>query len=276
MAQDTKIEWADDTVNFWEGCTQISPACDFCYAMRRAARYGSVEWNGPPRKVKSGGVNLRASNSRGRIEGRVRSVFINSLSDIFDKLALPAWRQEAFDEIRHARFIHALILTKRIGNAIDMVRAVGGWPDNASLGITVINQAEIDRDALKLRDAVMTLRPSFVFLSVEPMLGPIYIPASLIGIVNAVICGGESGPDARPMRPAWVRGLRDQCQTLGLAFHFKQHGEWIEGRDRAGRCDFQFIGGRVPMRRVGKANAGRVLDGVTHDDFLPAYLFEAV
>lgn len=55
-----------------------------------------------------------------------------------------------------------------------------------------------------------------------------------------VICGGESGPNARPMYPDWVRGLRDQCAAAGVPFHFKQ---W------------------------GKRHAGRLLDGVAHLEF---------
>lgn len=44
--------------------------------------------------------------------------------------------------------------------------------------------------------------------------------------LDLVIVGGESGPGARPMHPDWARSLRDQCQAAGVAFHFKQWGEW--------------------------------------------------
>lgn len=105
-----------------------------------------------------------------------------------------------------------------------------------------------------------------------------------------VICGGESGPSARPMHPDWVRSLRDQCAAGGVPFMFKQWGEWVSVLDRdrddpdwradytnkfnhrdgaqrwlnvAGGMGFHGDGFHV-MRRVGKRAAGRSLDGVEH------------
>ena len=60
------------------------------------------------------------------------------------------------------------------------------------------------------------------FLSVEPLLGP--IPVLPLGGVDWVIVGGESGPRHRPVRPEWVRGIRDQCRAAGVPFFFKQWG----------------------------------------------------
>ena len=69
-----------------------------------------------------------------------------------------------------------------------------------------------------------------------------------------VICGGESGPSARPMQPQWAMGLRDQCSVACIPFHFKQWGEWVP--DDAG-----------VMTQVGKRKAGRELDGRTWDEY---------
>ena len=110
-----------------------------------------------------------------------------------------------------------------------------------------------------------------------------------------VIVGGESGPGARPMHQDWARSVRDQCVAAGVAFHFKQWGEWELSLDRDlndpdWRCDYSnnyvdrgksrwlnlaggcgFHGDRFcVMRRVGKKAAGRLLDGrewneVPHD-----------
>jgi hypothetical protein len=44
-----------------------------------------------------------------------------------------------------------------------------------------------------------------------------------------VVCGGESGPGARPMHPDWARSLRDQCKASGVAFFFKQWGRYAPG-----------------------------------------------
>lgn len=111
-----------------------------------------------------------------------------------------------------------------------------------------------------------------------------------------VIGGGESGPGARPMHPAWVRSLRDQCAASGVPFFFKQWGEWLAGEANRGqfddkpmnvyrRCDtLQYewptgvhevqnfgshpdrFSGAWHARRIGKTAAGRMLDGREHDD----------
>ena len=94
-----------------------------------------------------------------------------------------------------------------------------------------------------------------------------------------VICGGESGPGARPMHPDWARSLRDQCAAAGVAFHFKQWGEWAPRHswdhrrmvaiDAAGNrvsddLRPQDVGGQR-FARIGKKAAGRLLDGVEHN-----------
>jgi protein gp37 len=106
-----------------------------------------------------------------------------------------------------------------------------------------------------------------------------------------VIAGGESGPNARPMHPDWARALHDQCKAAGTAFFFKQWGEFHPSRDHdhaaascqrtpeaihiSGKREFQpseqfrLIGsnadGWAGMCRLGKARAGRQLDGKLHN-----------
>jgi protein gp37 len=75
-------------------------------------------------------------------------------------------------------------------------------------------------------------------------------------LIDWVICGGESGPKARPMQPEWAQRLRDQCQISGVPFYFKQWGEWYP----------VFQGGKPAMLRLGKKNAGRMLDGRIWDE----------
>lgn len=162
----------------------------------------------------------------------------------------------------------------------------GQPPANIWLGITVVNQAEADRDVPKLLRVPAAVR----FLSVEPMLGPIHLdefhpsrePAQpkLLDGISWVICGGESGPKARPMHPDWARSLRDQCASAGVPFLFKQWGEWISDDDIDGaallapqisdpneyfnECEWE---AGVSSWRIGKKAAGRLLDGRTHDEF---------
>ncbi|MDQ0349773.1 phage Gp37/Gp68 family protein [Ancylobacter vacuolatus] len=122
-------------------------------------------------------------------------------------------------------------------------------------------------------------------------------PSEETAKLDLVISGGESGPKARPMHPDWARSLRDQCAAAGTAFFFKQWGEWEAAVDRERndpdwRLDYSFkFADRAPhtwlnlaggtgfhgerfhvMRRVGKRAAGRLLDGVMHNDMPEARL----
>lgn len=118
------------------------------------------------------------------------------------------------------------------------------------------------------------------FVSCEPLLGSVDLRGALL---DWIIVGGESGHRARPMRPAWARGLRDQAGETGAAFFFKQWGEWAPSADiaahgrtppQAGDPDFFRRQGTPPdeVFRVGRARAGRLLDGQAHDALPPAAL----
>jgi protein gp37 len=151
------------------------------------------------------------------------------------------------------------------------------WPlRNVWLGTSVEDrQTMLDRGAA-LKECPAALR----FWSFEPMLGaPGHIPLDIMP--DWMICGGESGPNARPMHPDWARSLRDQCAAAGVPLFFKQWGAWAptlcpssdgpthwvfqSGQSRQiENADYWPIDG-LPMRRVGKTAAGRLLDGVLHD-----------
>lgn len=181
------------------------------------------------------------------------------------------------------------------------------WP-NFWLGATICSQEEADRDIPKLLATPAAKR----FLSIEPMLGaidlekihhtngygcspcsacdePVYIN-SLYGnsycknccdgaehpSIDWVICGGESGPGARPMHPDWARSLRDQCDRACVPFLFKQWGEWAQapfdhGRGWSPSDPKQMMlqdsqeDGHTLMIKVGKKAAGRLLDGIEHN-----------
>jgi Protein of unknown function (DUF5131) len=111
------------------------------------------------------------------------------------------------------------------------------------------------------------------FLSIEPLLEDLG-DIDLTGI-HLVIVGGESGADARPMHPGWARSIRDQCATAGVPFFFKQIGEWAWPDDQitdapSWRKSFRpdqvhiFPDG-LNVGRIGKNNAGRLLDGIEHN-----------
>jgi protein gp37 len=280
MAESSNIEWTDHTFNPWEGCQKVGPGCDNCYAEARDVRFtGGTHWGpGAPRRRTSAAnwAKARKWDAEAAKNGTRPRVFCASLADVFDNAVDPAWRRDMWALIHETPNLNWLLLTKRPGNIADMLPIDWwhGW-HNVWLGCTVVNQAEADRDIPKLLAVPAHCR----FLSIEPMLGPIdltLIPIFGPGCVNVlrgepgidwVICGGESGPNARPMHPDWPVSLRDQCQEAAVAFHFKQWGEWEAhqiGPEEARST--KFPPGHVEYRKVGKVRAGRNLGGRTWDE----------
>ncbi len=180
------------------------------------------------------------------------------------------------------------------------------WPlPNLWNGTTVCNQDEADRNIPFLLQTPAAVR----FVSVEPMLGPVDLRQYLISeqvccgqskgqkihcdldgnylgathdccgspimtpTLDWVICGGESGPGARPMHPEWARSLRDQCKAAGVPFMFKQHGEWVNADENPDCCEgkksatVHYMEDGTPMVYVGKKAAGRLLDGELWDQY---------
>lgn len=257
MAENTKIEWADATVNHWAGCTKVSPACDNCYAERMAGRLWKVQWGAGAarRQFISARDMLEALDRKAQRIGKKLRVFHNSLSDMFDNEVPDGWRMDAFKIMADTPNLQHLVLTKRIGNvrpytkrdglAFDLIGDGRIW-----LGITVVNQEEADRDIPKLLAVPAAKR----FLSIEPMLGTIDLglcdcdkgsvagPGGAGGVtcpkccgtggrtLDWVIVGSESGSGARrdPNMVSWVASLRDQCVNAGVAFLWKQ--DVIDGK----------------------------------------------
>lgn len=148
---------------------------------------------------------------------------------------------------------------------------LGRWPiANVWLGVSVEDQKRADERIPHLLATPAAVR----FLSCEPLLGP--IDRIDMPCMHWVIVGGESGPGARPMHPAWARALRDQCARAGVPFFFKQWGAWKHMPERSHVRDFlpeewqrvhsQMDGVRPAlMFNIGKKAAGRLLDGVEHN-----------
>jgi len=148
------------------------------------------------------------------------------------------------------------------------------------LGVSVSNQEDADRDIPFL----LRMSAAVLFVSYEPALGPVNFRGYLhsgewpLGCgkynrIDWVICGGESGPAARPMHPDWARSVRDQCQAAGVPFFFKQWGEWAcvePSTPEKFPCTEKLVSSgnnHAWMRRVGKRAAGRMLDGRTWKEF---------
>lgn len=156
----------------------------------------------------------------------------------------------------------------------------GPWPlPNVWLGVTAENQEMADK-----RIPLLLKCPAAKhFVSVEPMLEAINLNHWLDPMMTSsnslekrtidwVICGGETGPSARPMHPDWVRSIRDQCQKAEIKFFFKHYGEYRECLppsewEREDPRKYNIIESHgAHFVRLGKKQAGRVLDGRTLDE----------
>jgi protein gp37 len=226
MGENSKIEWCDHTFNPWIGCTKVGPPCDNCYAEAMMDhRYGNVRWGAGEDRKRTSAANWALPhrwNRKAIADGARPFVFCASLADVFDNEVDPLWRRDLFDMIKATPALVWLLLTKRIGNVPKMTDPLAGnlpLPRNAAVGATMGDQEEYDRDRMKLRYVADLCGPLFTFASLEPLLGPIILDCNA---PNWIIVGGESGRNARNMKPEWARDLRDASGRFGRAFFMKQ------------------------------------------------------
>lgn len=282
MAETTHISWADATFNPWIGCTKVSPACDGCYAEHLMAnRHKRVVWGGERSRTSEsywrGPLNW---NRKAIADGTRPFVFCSSLADVFDNQVPAEWRADLFALIRQTPALVWLLLTKRPQNIIAMCDAAGGPPPNAALGTTIEDQKRAIMNGPALLRAGAALDPLFLFYSCEPLLEIIEPPMELDGTkIGWVITGGETTQGAHKSRPTHrsaYEWLQQYAFDHKAVFHHKQNGEYLPcyRGDPGAELVMPFVGDPVPnrgypppmyMRRVGKAAAGRDLNGVIYD-----------
>jgi protein gp37 len=170
---------------------------------------GRAKWNGKIH-LDEGSLALPTKWKSGKI------IFVNSMSDLFHEEVSFEFIRKIFEVVRATPQHTYQILTKR-AERLEALASELNWPSNVWMGVSVENAEYAYRiDHLRRTDAAIK------FLSLEPLLGPLE-RLDLTGI-DWVIAGGESGPGARTMNAEWVRSIRDQCFSAGVAFHFKQWG----------------------------------------------------
>ncbi|HEY4212778.1 MAG TPA: phage Gp37/Gp68 family protein [Steroidobacteraceae bacterium] len=272
MAKDSGIEWTHHTFNPWWGCVKLSPACAHCYAEAWARRVGMQLWGGSAPRRFFGDNHWREPlrwNAEAERAGVRTRVFCASMADVFEPRAeLDPWRKKLWDLIERTPHLDWLLLTKRPGH----IKHVYPWATKPRCNVWLGTTAENQRWAARRIDRLIGVDAHVRFLSCEPLLSAIDLTAWLgKDLISWVIAGGESGGAARPTHPNWVRSLRDQCETYGVPFHFKQWGHWspeaqgetankiIELQDEAGRFE------RLSWRP--KKSSGRTLDGQTWDGY---------
>ena len=242
MGLKSAIEWTESTWNPVTGCTKISPGCKHCYAERMAERLQAM---GQENYRNGFALTLQPHMLELPLRWKKpQTIFVNSMSDLFHKDVPLDYIQRVFDVMRLADWHRFQVLTKRA----DLVAALDPkleWASNIWMGVSV----ESDKYRSRIDD-LRTTGAKLKFLSLEPLLGPLH-DLDLRGM-DWVIVGGESGPGARPMDPAWATDLRDQCKRAKVPFFFKQWGGTNKkqaGRVLDGRTWSQMPVARVERRR---------------------------
>jgi protein gp37 len=174
---------------------------------------------------------------------RPRMVFVNSMGDLFHEEVPVDFIKRVFEVMERTPRHTYQLLTKRADRLVEVAPLLP-WADNVWMGVTVEDNARVDR-VERLREIPSTVK----FLSVEPLLGPL-LDLNLDGI-DWVIVGGESGPGSRPMHPEWVCSIRDACVDRAVPFFFKQWGG--TRKKAAGKMLEDRTWNQMPRTRVGAA-----------------------
>lgn len=220
MSDHSKIEWTDASWNPVRGCTKITPGCARCYAETFAERFRGV-----PGHPYEQGFDLRLVPEKLNDPlnwRKSRRIFVNSMSDLFHEGVSEDYIGRVIEVMCRADWHIYQVLTKRSERMRDLLS--GTFRQAARFahvwwGVSVENRAHGLPRIEHLRQAPARVR----FLSVEPLLEDLGT-VDLMGI-HWVIVGGESRRKPRPLELDWVRSVRDQCQTAGVPFFFKQRLE---------------------------------------------------
>jgi protein gp37 len=234
------------------------------------------------------------------------------MTDVFGIWVPQEWINRFLDGMAAAPKQTFQVLTKRADRMRHTVkvwleaRGLTRVPSNIQLGVSVENQKWAD-----IRIPELIKIPSIRFLSCEPLIDGVNLDEWLSHSaqramihekrtghecgaaaftfvclecdhtsfsedpppIDWIICGGESGPNARPMHPDWARSLRDQCRDGGVPFFFKQWGEHVPVCDMPedllyGAQSPIWVGGKKEaVYKKGKARTGRNLDGREWNEF---------
>ncbi len=252
MAQGSGIEWTESTWNPVTGCAKVSPGCQYCYAERMAERLQAM---GQANYVNGFRLTLHPHMLELPLKWKKpQTIFVNSMSDLFHEEVPLSYIRRVFDVMARADWHRFQILTKRADRLAELSWTLD-WTPNMWMGVSV----ESDRYRGRI-DRLRETGAHVKFLSLEPLLGP--LPDLDLTDIDWVIVGGESGPRARPMDPAWALDLRDQCRAANVPFFFKQWGG--KNKKQAGRLLDGRVWDEMPYNLVKRDQDLILLDRVGH------------
>lgn len=270
----TTIEWCDYTFNHVLGCSEVPghPGCAHCYARTDMQdRRRRVKWGPHGTRSRTSEAYWKKPlkwNREAEYAGKRRRVFCASLADVFEdwqgdildsnnnaifidsnnqiipdreglldndrRMTMNDCRRDLFELIDQTQYLNWLLLTKRPENVVTMW-PVSKWFPNVWIGASVSNQKTADEIIPKLFEC-RRVDPRVIFLSVEPLLGPIDLSHFLYEQyldmpARWVIVGGESGPKARACKTEWIRSIINECRAAEIPCFTKQMGSNIIDRN---------------------------------------------
>jgi len=233
MADNSKIEWTEATWNPVTGCSKISDGCLNCYAERLAKRLMLMGQNNYKNGFK---LSLHPQSLELPLKWKKpKTIFVNSMSDLFHEDVPTSFINDIFNVMNNAYWHNFQILTKRSKRLSDLAETLN-WTHNIWMGVTVESNKYINRI-----DHLRNVPASIKFLSLEPLLSE--LSNLILKNIDWVIVGGESGPNARPIKQEWIMKILKQCHNDNVPFFFKQWGG------------------------INKKKSGRMLDGHYYNEY---------
>lgn len=240
----TKIAWTEQTWNPVHGCSKWSDGCRNCYAEVMAKRLQGMG----VKTYENGFAVTLNPDELDKPKGRKKPTmyFVCSMGDLFHSKVPIEYIDRVMEVIEGCPQHTFQILTKRDLRMHDYFvgHRRGNVPKNVWLGVSIEGPLQVLRTVPLTGIRNATVR----FLSCEPLIGKLHYGHDIdLNGIDWVICGGESGNQARPMSKEWVMHLKDLCDERGVPFFFKQWGTY----------------GEDGVKRNVKAN-GHLLDGMEY------------